>query len=436
MTETVAPRPSYRALLDVPSLGRVLLAMQIARIAGSMVSIVVILLALQRYNSAQLAGAIGFASIAPGMLISPIAGALLDRHGRVPLIILDYAVATTSLLSVALLLHFGSLPAPLLLVIVAVSSLTGPLSNSGLRSLFPLMVPEHLWERVNAVDSNGWVLATVVGAPFGALSAQLLGFEVALAIIAAGYTAAALVMIGAPDPRTEVASTGNLFRDAWLGLVYTWNNRTLRALAVSLSVMNLAGGMVEIVAPVLILKRLGQDVVGYMFGLMGAFGVISAFMSGRIKTEGRERRWIVASSFGFTAATAILILPFGLAAIALSMACAGLVNGPLDICMFTLRQRRTDPAWMGRAFTVSMNLNFSGYPIGAAITGAMLAIWPPEAAIVFGVTANLIGAILAYVLLPRNETEKAVNATSAAAADCASGAAGATAAAEATTPNR
>ena len=91
-----------------------------------------------------------------------------------------------------------------------ISSLTGPLSSSGLRSLFPLLVPEPLWERVNAVDSNGWVLATVVGAPFGAVFAQVLGFEPALGIIAAGYLAAALVMIGAPDPRTDVASTGNL----------------------------------------------------------------------------------------------------------------------------------------------------------------------------------------------------------------------------------
>ena len=56
-------------------------------------------------------------------------------------------------------------------------------------------------------------------------------------------------MIGAPDPRTAVASTGSIVRDAWLGLVYTWNNRTLRALALSLSTMNLAGGVIEIVVP-------------------------------------------------------------------------------------------------------------------------------------------------------------------------------------------
>jgi MFS family permease len=408
--------PSYRALLAVPSLGRVLFAMQIARIAQSMISIVMILFALQRYNDPSLAGLVAFASIFPGLLISPIAGALLDRHGRVRLIILDYIVVTATLGLIAALSLTDHLPAPLLVAIVTVTAVTGPLSSSGLRSLFPLMVPEPLWERVNAVDSNGWVVATVVGAPIGAVVAKLLGFEVAMIGIAVAYASAAVVMIGAPDPRTDTASTGNLMRDAWLGLVYTWNNRTLRGLAVSLSVLNLSGGVVQIVVPVLILKHLGMgnEVVGYMFGLSGLFGIVSASVAGRIKTEGQERRMILIPCVGFAFATAILLWPGSLLPIAISMAVAGLLNGPLDIALFTLRQRRTDPAWMGRAFTISMNLNFSGYPIGAAVTGVMISIWPIEFALVFGLVTNLAAVVLGYFLIPRGD-EAAERAPAAAA---------------------
>jgi hypothetical protein len=52
VTEPATTHPSYRALLGVPSLWRVLLAMQIARISQSMISIVMILFALQRYSIA------------------------------------------------------------------------------------------------------------------------------------------------------------------------------------------------------------------------------------------------------------------------------------------------------------------------------------------------------------------------------------------------
>ena len=57
--------------------------MQIARVAQSMVSVALVLFTLDRYDSAAFAGLVTFASVFPGLLISPIAGALLDRHGRI-----------------------------------------------------------------------------------------------------------------------------------------------------------------------------------------------------------------------------------------------------------------------------------------------------------------------------------------------------------------
>jgi hypothetical protein len=96
------------------------------------------------------------------------------------------------------------------------------------------------------------------------------------------------------------------------------------------------------------------------------------------------------------------------------MAISGLVNGPLDIAMFTLRQRRTDPAWMGRAFTVSMNLNFSGFPIGAAVAGVLVTV-SIEAAIVFGVAANVIAVVFGYLLIPRGDDDAPAPAAGASA---------------------
>jgi hypothetical protein len=50
----------------------------------------------------------------------------------------------------------------------------------------------------------------------------------------------------------------------------------------------------------------------------------------------------------------------------------GASNGPFDISFFTLRQRRTPPAWFGRAFAVSMSINFVGTPIGSALAGTLI----------------------------------------------------------------
>src|SRR5437870_9481083 len=73
----------------------------LARTASQMMLLTLVLFVLQRFHSPSLAGVTVFLSIAPGVALSPIAGALLDRHGRVRLITLDYLVGFVTLTLIA-----------------------------------------------------------------------------------------------------------------------------------------------------------------------------------------------------------------------------------------------------------------------------------------------------------------------------------------------
>lgn len=393
--------PSYRALLSVPAIGRVLLGMQIARIAQAMVGVAVVLFTLSRYGSPVLAGAVAAAAAIPGILASPLAGALLDRHGRTRLVILDYLVAAGALVAVASLSLAGALPAGTLIAIAAVASVTAPLSSTGLRSLFPLLVPRDLWERANAADSVGYVLASLVGPPAAGLLVQLVGGELALLAIAATFVVAALVLIGIPDPRPAVASTGRLWLDAWQGLVYTWRHPTLRALGFSISALNFAWGVNAIVIPLLVLGRLhaGPAVVGAVFAVQGAGGVASAIVTGRFDSRGRERAMLAVPMVASGLLLLLLMPDLGLVPLLLVMAVEGLLGGPMDVALFTIRQRRTDPAWLGRALAVSMAFNSLGGPIGSAVAGSLAAA-SLEAAILASATAAVAAGVLARLLVP------------------------------------
>jgi MFS family permease len=100
---------SYRSLLAVPSVGRLLLGMQIARIGQSMVGVTIVLFALGLYQSPKIAGTAAFFSLFPGLVVSPIAGALLDRHGRTRLVVLDYLIALIALVLLGILALTDSL---------------------------------------------------------------------------------------------------------------------------------------------------------------------------------------------------------------------------------------------------------------------------------------------------------------------------------------
>ncbi len=401
---------SYRALLEVPTLGRILVATQIARIAQAMVGVALVLFTLQEFGSPQLAGIVTFFALFPGLVVSPIIGALLDRHGRTRLILLDYVVELCALSLIGGLALADALPAHVLIIIATIASLTGILSHTGLRSLFPILVPRHLWERVNAVDSNGYVIGSIVGPPLAAGLVAAFGGAVALILTGFAFGLAAIAMIGVPDPATETVTSGRILVDAWQGLVYWWRNRTLRGLSFAITVQNVAFGMQTILIPLLVLNVLhgGELAVGIVFALSGVSGMVSALFFGRVDSRGREWRMLVVPMFAMVPAYALLLpvaagvapAPSGYAVLAIAALAIGLLVGPMDIALFTVRQRRTDPAWMGRAFAVSMAANFMGFPIGAAIGGTLAAMSLPLT-VIAGIVMIVLGATFGALLVPR-----------------------------------
>ncbi|HET7472938.1 MAG TPA: MFS transporter, partial [Candidatus Limnocylindrales bacterium] len=168
--------------------------------------------------------------------------------------------------------------------------------------------------------------------------------------------------------------------------------------------------------------------VGLVFAGSGISGMVAALLAGRLDSRGREWHLLVLPMGGIAVADLVLLAAagattaaLGIALVALALAIGGLLNGPMDIGLFTIRQRRTDPAWMGRAFAVSMGFNFIGYPIGTTLAGA-IASSSIEASIVVGAIACVVAGIAAGVMIPRHapKTPAAAPITPAAARAAAS----------------
>jgi hypothetical protein len=77
-----------------------------------------------------------------------------------------------------------------------------------------------------------------------------------------------------------------------------------------------------------------------------------------------------------------------------------LVTGVRDIAMFSLRQRAIDPAWLGRAMSISMSLNMLGFPLGSALAGPAIHV-SLFGAMVLGASLVLLSALVSPLLLPR-----------------------------------
>lgn len=407
MTIETRSAQSYRQLFGVPGFGQLAVGTVLARTAGQLWQVALILFVLQHYRSPALAGLVGFLSIAPGLAASPIAGALLDRQGRVRMILLDYGVASASLLVLFALIASGHLSPAALLLIAALSSLTGPLSASGVRSLFPLVVPRDLWDRANGIDSGSQALATVLGPALAGLLVASVGGQGAFLATACIWVLAAAVLVGVSDPQGASDQPEPLLRTSWRALVFVLRHATLRGIMLTLFTGNIGFGMLIVALPVMVFGRFhwGAEAVGTLWSVAGAATVAAGLVVGRINTEGRERA-VVAVGMGLLGVACAVLgvamttaVGWALPLLVAAMIVLGVSSGPIDIGLFALRQRRTDPRWFGRAFAVSMSLNFSGVPVGSALAGPIV---EHSLSLALGIAAavSALAAGVVYAVIP------------------------------------
>lgn len=403
MAAAAVPVTSYRALLHVPGFPRLAVATLLVRAGASMWQLALVLFVLQRYGSASLAGISVFLAIAPGVIVSPIAGALLDRYGRVRLMVSDYAVSALALVGIVVLASVQA-PLPAILALVVVGSLMNPLGTSGSRSLFPLVIPSHLWDRANAVDSMFYMLTTVLGPPLAGAIVAFFSPEAAIGATAVVFVAGAAALVGVHDVPSDRDDRAGLLAEARAGVVYVLRNRALRGLAVGMSVVNLGQGILLVGLPVLVLQGGygGPQLVGALWSVMGASGIVGGLLAGRWGSVGRERPMLVVGILGIGAGIGAIALAHALAALVVGVVLIGVGSSVMDVALFSLRQRVTDPAWFGRAFAVSMHLNYSGIPVGSALSGPLLAISTPFALAV-AVGFALAAAGLTFVMVPSTE---------------------------------
>jgi predicted MFS family arabinose efflux permease len=214
-----------------------------------------------------------------------------------------------------------------------------------------------------------------------------------------------------PEPRT--AAREKLWREAGAGLATVAREPSLRGLAIAYSLYQFGWGVLVPAVPVALARSLGGAgatdlAVGGLWALAGLASGFGALAAGRFSTAGRERHVLALGMLASAAALYPLGGGLGIAGLALAVPLIGLCAGPIDVGLLSLRQRRTDPARLGRVLAVSMSLNQSGMPAGAAVGGIIVAHSLP-AAFAAAALAAALGAVAA-LLIPADHKRKGISA--------------------------
>jgi predicted MFS family arabinose efflux permease len=338
-------------------------------------------------------------------VISPIAGALIDRAGAPWAITADMAASAACLLALALVDRLGWASAPVLLSLTTLFSLTSPLSAAGIRTLLPRLVPSEVLDRANALDTSIHGLTDIVGPALAGLLMGVVGAAPTFCVIAVVYAGGALSIGGIRRAHLAPRRRGRLLHAALTGLIRVLRQPTLRGLAVCYGLYQITWGALVVLVPVVTARHFGAETGAWMAGLLwaaaGAVGVVGALLIGQVRALGRERQVMALGMVVTAVATGPVAATFGVAGLAVALILIAVAAGPIDVGLLTLRQRRTDPAELGRVLSVSMSLNLAGIPVGSALAGTLIP-WSLPATFAVAALASLLAAA-SVVLVPRRD---------------------------------
>jgi MFS family permease len=256
------------------------------------------------------------------------------------------------------------------------------------------------------LDTAVHAIVDVAGPSFAGVLLEVFGPVTTFVTIAVAYgaTTVCVALVRGAPPGGQPSR--GLVRQALQGLGFVCGRPVLRGLAIGYALNMVTWGMLWVVLPVSAARNFGagtwETISGLLWSGVGVAGGLGALLAGQLGMVGREVRGMTFCMTLTAFGVALAATGFDMHGLVFGMLLVGLLAGPIDVGVLTLRQRRTDPAELGRVLAVSMSLNMAGFPIGAAL-GGILVTRSPLLALLAAASASLLGAWAIHALIPSDE---------------------------------
>jgi MFS family permease len=317
-------------------------------------------------------------SFAPGIIFSPIAGALVDRWNRKLVMMLsDLAAGLATIFMFALSLN-GSLEIWHVYGAAAFASAFESFQFPAYSSAITMMVDKTQYARTSAMlglaDAASGILAPIFGvALFTAIELKgVLLFD----IISFTFALGTLLFVYIPQPPPTPAGAegkGSLLTEAAYGFRYIWRRKSLFGLQMVFFAGNFIASMVFVLMAPMILARTGNNKVILagvepFLGIGGVVGglIISTWGGPKRRVTGVLNGWII-SGIGVLVLGLGSSAPIWMLGAFLSSVVIALVNASNQ----AIWQTKTPPDLQGRVFAVRRLLAQIAGPVALIITGPL-----------------------------------------------------------------
>jgi MFS family permease len=347
-------------------------------LATGMTSFVMSIWVFEKTGSATALALVQVFFITPYVLITPLAGVMVDRHNRKLMMMVSDLAAGTGTAAVLVLQALGHLEVWHLYAAAVVAGLGNAFQWPAYSATIATMLPKEQYGRANGmmslIESGPQVFAPILA---GALL-PLIGFTGILTIDVFTFVFAvgvlAFVFIPQPKQSAEGAQAqGGILQEAAFGFRYIFARPSLLGLQLIFFFGNLFTGIAYTVMTPMILSRTSNDSVS--LGLVMSAGAVGGAIGGVIISVwgGFKRRvnglfvgWTV-TCFFFALLGVGASIPFWIAVNALS----SLINPLINSSNQSIWQAKVAPDVQGRVFSARTIIAWITFPISPIIGGTL-----------------------------------------------------------------
>jgi len=341
------------------------------------------------------------AVILPQILVSPFAGALVDRWSRRRVMIASDTLSALTVIGLAFLWAIGVVEFIHVFIAMAIRSTLGSFQWPALQASASLMVPKEHLSRVNGMYQALSGLAKIAAPALGALLLVFLPMQLVLMVdvVTAAFAVFPLLMIRIPQPISNKpksdSATSGVIGDILEGFSYMKNWKGGRFITIALMLVNFVLIPTFALTPLLVLLHFsgGAFELAWIESMMGIGMVLGGITLG--VWGGFRRRMLTSLVAILLAAASIVVVglaPANLIQLAIAgMFVAGMMIPLASGSIMAVVQSIVPPTIQGRVFTVLISFGPIMTPIGLSIAGLV--------AEAFGIQAwYLLGGIVLAVI--------------------------------------
>lgn len=362
-----------------------------------------ILTAVTLSASATEVGMVNAARWLPYLLFGLVAGVLVDRCRRKPMLVGTDLARAVVLAAIPLLHALDLLGIATLCLFVFTVGLLSLLFEAANQSYVPQLVPRELLNAGYARTEQASAVAGSTGPLIAGVLIKYIGAPLAVLLDAFTYLASGLLLMSvkAPDPVPDRGTRRSLGSELREGVAWVYRHRTLAPIALTSHAMLLFNTMVSTVFVVFALRelRVGDFGLGVTYACAGVGAVLGGALSGRV----RGRFDVGVTLIVFRVAAAVGWLPIVLAepgSWALSAISAAFFLVSLSIAVespveLSYRQAVTPQGLRGRMNATIRSFNWGMVAVGAPLGGVLA----DQISYRFALWVGLSGAVLQAVVL-------------------------------------